>query len=83
MTNNSEGIKKAMETQEDKYGGKEGLSREMARRASMRLTHGTGGFKTLKETGQTERLKELSRAGVEAKRKKNAHRTRRPAADTK
>lgn len=44
MTNNLNGGQKSIKTQLEKYGSKEALSAEMARRAKMRKTIGKGGF---------------------------------------
>jgi hypothetical protein len=44
MVNNPKGGEKLIQTQIKKYGSKEALSTEMARRARMRKTIGQGGF---------------------------------------
>jgi len=61
--------KKAIEIQQSKY---KDLSAEMARRANMRKTHGTGGWRYMKEH-DPERFKQII-AEREAKRK-NASKT--------
>lgn len=67
MAGNTNGAKKAVQTQLIKYGSKEALSLEMSRRAKMRKTVG-GGFRDNPELAKRAR----------EKRRQNEERVKRP-----
>ena len=58
MTFDEQARAKSNQTQRNMYGGPDGYSAEMKRRQSLRKTHGTGGFRWLKEN-DPEKLKQI------------------------